>query len=71
MAENEQLETMLFADDQAIFAKNEDDLQRSVFNLENIARKFGMKISTSKTKTLAFKGKDAARSKWENNRASK
>src|SRR6266576_2501227 len=63
LAENEQLETMLFADDQAIFAKNEDDLQRSVFNLENIARKFGMKISTSKTKTLAFKGKDAACSK--------
>ena len=61
--EEKKIETILFADDQVIISKNENELQRSVYNLEKIAKKFGMKISSSKTKTLAFKGKEPTRSK--------
>lgn len=68
LANNKQLETMLFADDQVILAEDEDELQRSMFKLENIARRYGMKISTQKTKTMAFRGKEAVRSKIVINR---
>ena len=57
------LATILFADDQVIMAENEDDLQRAVNNLDIIARRFNMKISTPKTKVMAFIGKDPKRSK--------
>lgn len=59
----EQIETLLFADDQVIVAENEDELQRSVFKLEKIAKEYGMKISTAKTKVIAFRGKEQKRSK--------
>lgn len=53
---------MLFADDQAILAENEDDLQRAVHNLGKEAKKYNMKISAAKTKVIAFEGKDLVRS---------
>ena len=59
----EQIETLLFADDQVIVAENEDELQRSVFKLEKIAKEYGMKISTAKIKVIAFRGKEQKRSK--------
>ena len=37
-------------------------MKTNVLKLEKTARKYEMKISTSKTKTLAFKGKKPARS---------
>lgn len=57
------LETVLFADDQVIVAENENDLQRSVYSLEKVMAKYDMTISSKKTKTIAFKGKDPIRSK--------
>lgn len=63
LAENKFLETILFADDQVILAENEDDLQRNVYKLEKVTKMFDMKISSAKTKTLAFRGKEPVRSK--------
>jgi hypothetical protein len=34
----------------------------SVHKLETVTSKYGLKISTSKTKTIAFKGRDPVRS---------
>lgn len=57
------LETLLFADDQVIFASNEDELQRGVYSLNRIATDYNMKISENKTKTMAFQGREPVRSK--------
>jgi hypothetical protein len=54
---NTVLNTILFVDDQAIFSESEASLQRAVNRLENIANGFNMRISTMKTKTIAFQGK--------------
>lgn len=51
--------TLLFVDDQIVFANKEDNLQKAVHNLNKIAMEFNMKISTSKTKTMSFQGKEA------------
>ena len=48
--------TLLFANDQVVFSDNEDDLQRAMYNLQKVADKYGMRISSSKTKVMAFKG---------------
>jgi hypothetical protein len=53
---NTVLNTILFADDQAIFSESEAGLRRAVNRLENIANGFNMRISTMKTKTMAFQG---------------
>jgi len=60
---NLNINTLLFADDQAIIQKCEDDLQRSTYELHNICQDYGMKISIKKTKTMAFKGKEPIRTK--------
>jgi hypothetical protein len=52
--DNTLLNTILFADDQAIFSESEDCLQRAVSKLENTANGFNMRISTTKTESLAF-----------------
>jgi len=36
--------TQPFADDQVIIADSEDNLQRGIFTLRNIAKNFGMQI---------------------------
>jgi hypothetical protein len=43
---NAVLNTILFADDQAIFNESEAGLQRAVNRLENIANGFSMRTST-------------------------
>jgi hypothetical protein len=48
-------------DDQAIFSESEAGLQRAVNRL--IANGFNMRISTIKTKTMAFQGKNHIRCK--------
>lgn len=48
--------TILFADDQVIISQNENDLQEAIFKLNKIASDFNLLISTSKSKTMAFKG---------------
>jgi hypothetical protein len=54
---------MLFADDQVLLAKSEDDLQYSVHNLNKIASEFSMEINVQKTRVMAFRGMEPIRSK--------
>jgi hypothetical protein len=58
---NTVLNTILFVDNHAIFSDSEAGLQRAVNRLENIANGFKMRISTMKTKTMAFQGKNHIR----------
>ncbi|KAJ4435416.1 hypothetical protein ANN_18031 [Periplaneta americana] len=51
------------ADDQTIFSGSENDLQLAVCKLNEIAKKFNMTISESKSKVMAFNGKDHMRCK--------
>jgi hypothetical protein len=44
-------------------ADSEDAPLISLRKLETVASKYGLKISTSKTKTMAFKGRDPVRRK--------
>jgi len=55
--------TFLFSDDQIIVVGSEDAIQISTHELEKITSKYGLQISTSKMKTMAFKGTDPVRSK--------
>jgi hypothetical protein len=55
---NTVLDTILFAENQVIFSESEAGLQRAFNRLENIANGFNIKISTMKTKTMAFQGKN-------------
>ena len=60
---NEYVLTMLFADDQVVIASSEDELQLATHKLNQVVSNFNMKISTKKTKVLAFRGKEQARCK--------
>jgi hypothetical protein len=53
---NTEIKTLLFADDQVIMAESENLLQKSVHKLEKTTSKYGLTISTNKTKTMAFRG---------------
>jgi hypothetical protein len=48
--------TPRFADNQAVIADSEDNLQRGVFTLQNIAKNFGMVITSEKLETMATLG---------------
>jgi hypothetical protein len=63
LTRNKEIKTLLFADDQVITAESETILQKSTHRLESILLKYGLKISISKTKTFAFRGRDCIRSK--------
>jgi hypothetical protein len=54
---------MLFADDQILLARSEDDLQHSVHNLNKIASEFSMEINAKKTRVTDFRGMEPIRSK--------
>jgi hypothetical protein len=54
---------MLFADDQVLLAKSEDDLQCSVHSLNKIASEFSMEINAEKTRVMAFRGMEPIRTK--------
>ena len=60
--------SIMYADDLVIIQKNEDALQKSIFMLDRVAIKYNLKISTVKTKSMAFKGKNPFRTKIELNR---
>jgi hypothetical protein len=49
------LNTLLFADDQVIMLDSEDKLQKSVYILYQMSKNYNLKISTDKTKIMAFK----------------
>ena len=57
------INTLLFADDQVIMQKTEKDLQLAVFHLSQICKEYNLRISTQKTKVMAFRGKHPIRSK--------
>lgn len=57
------LMTILFADDQALIASDEDTLQRAVYDLSRMTEKYNLMISTEKTKVMAFSGNETVRSK--------
>ncbi|KAJ4433821.1 hypothetical protein ANN_16133 [Periplaneta americana] len=50
-------------DDLVLLALSEDDLQRSIYNLQQVAATYNMEISTDKTKIMAFCGKYPIQSK--------
>jgi hypothetical protein len=58
---NTVLNTILFVDSQAVLSQSEASLQRAVDRLESIAVGFNMRISTMKTKTMTFQGKNHIR----------
>jgi hypothetical protein len=53
LKETAALNTLLFADDQIIIQESGDELQRSIFYLNNICKSHNLKISINKTKTYA------------------
>jgi beta-xylosidase len=57
------IQTISYADDQIIITKSEDKLQIAVNELNKIGKKYDMKISTSKTKSMVLCGKYTQRVK--------
>ena len=57
------INTLLFADDRVIVADSEDNLQRGVFTLQNMAKIYEVEISTEKSETMSFLGRDPVRCK--------
>lgn len=51
---NKFLNTILFANDQAIIVTSEEDLQRSLHYLNNITPEYNCQISKMKTQIMAF-----------------
>jgi beta-xylosidase len=50
LTSGKRIQTILYADDQVIIAKSEDELQMAVNDLNKIAKKYNIKISSSKIK---------------------
>jgi len=57
LSKNQQLSTLLFADDQVIIADTEDNLQKAAHKLNQIITEYGLTIYVQK-KSMAFKGRD-------------
>jgi hypothetical protein len=51
------IQTVLYGDDQILIIKSEDELHIAVNELNKIGKKYDMKISTSKTKSMGLCGK--------------
>ena len=63
LSENQQLSMLLFANDQVIIADTEDNLQKAAHKLNQIIAEYGLTLSVQKTKWMAFKGRDPAKTK--------
>jgi hypothetical protein len=63
LTRNREVKTLLFIDNHVIIAESETSLQKSIHRLKSTIPKYGLTISTSKTKTTAFRGRDPIRSK--------
>jgi len=59
------LNTLLFADDRVIIQDSEDKLQKYVYLLNQMSKDYNLKISTDKTKIMAFKVKHSVHSRIE------
>jgi hypothetical protein len=51
------IDLILFADDQALLAKSEAELQYNVMKLNQVLQSYDVKISTDKTKAMAMEGR--------------
>ena len=60
---NRYLNTLLYADDQIIIQDTKEKLRKCVYILNQLSKDYNLKISTDKTKIMAFKGKQLLRSK--------
>jgi len=56
LTKNQQLSTLLNADDQVIIADTKDNLQKAAHELNQIITEYGLTTSAQKTKSMAFKG---------------
>jgi hypothetical protein len=63
LSRNKNISTIPFADDQVITSDTEDNLLTTVYKLNKIITEYGLKISTDKSKEMAFKGRGPTRSK--------
>jgi len=63
LSKNQQLSTLLFADDQVIIADTENNLKKAEHKLNQIITEYDLIISVQKTKSMAFKGRDPVRTK--------
>ena len=63
LSKNQQLSTLLSANDQVIIGDTEENLQKAVHKLNQIITEYGLTISVQKTKWMAFKGRDPVRTK--------
>ena len=62
------LSILLYADDQVVFAKSPESLQRMLLDIENYCNTWGLKINTSKTKVMIFeKGRHTSYDFYLNN----
>jgi hypothetical protein len=59
------IQTILYADDQVLIAESEVELQIAVNELDKIVKKYDMKISTTKTKTIELCGETFKWSKYK------
>ena len=68
MVDDIKLFLLLYADDQVIFAKSPEALQAMLLDLENYCNIWGLKINTTKTKTMIFeKGRHTSYDFYLNN----
>jgi hypothetical protein len=51
------IDSALFADDQVLLAKSEDELQYNVMKLHQVLQSYDVKISADKTKSMAMEVK--------------
>jgi hypothetical protein len=54
---------LLFADDKFIISDRQDYLQKAVYLLHRITKKYNLEIATKKTKVFGFDGTDHLRTK--------
>jgi hypothetical protein len=57
------VKTILYTDDQVFITKSEDKLQIAAHRSHNAAKKYNLKISTSKTKSMGMCGDEIRRLK--------
>jgi len=62
MRQNKRISIVSYADDAAIFAETEDDLQRKLHKFCQVSQAMNITISIEKTKSITF-AKDPARGK--------
>lgn len=63
MPDHSAIDTLLFADNQAILSDLENRLQMGIDLLNRICKDSGLQISTLKTKKIGFRGSDPVQAK--------